>query len=228
MAETIILNEENVKPNQKGNVPVADVDFGNVLNTVSTKWTASPWLTLQWLTSATFATTAATYQTTLSARQQTGSTRSQTTQALKIVDKIIDDAVSYVKVYIVDKYKKDMAKSYYAAFGIAYINKNYLMPKDQNSRTAALTLMINAIALNGFGAKEYGTVFWTDIKEQYDILLTIATNTDSQVATKVGDKNILKKDLKKGLNAVVLTIKANYPENYKEELRNWGFQKEKY
>jgi hypothetical protein len=48
------------------------------------------------------------------------------------------------------------------------------------------------------------------------------------VASKVGDKNILKKDLKKGLNAVVLAIKANYPDNYKEELRNWSFQKEKY
>ena len=114
------------------------------------------------------------------------------------------------------------------AFGIVYIGKNYMMPKDQNSRSAALTLMINAIAVNDFGTKEYGTDFWTDIKARYDVLLTNATTTDSQVASKVGDKNILKKDLKKGLNAVVLAIKANYPDNYKEELRNWGFQKEKY
>jgi hypothetical protein len=48
------------------------------------------------------------------------------------------------------------------------------------------------------------------------------------VASKVGDKNILKKELKKALNAIVNIIKANYPDNYKEELRNWGFQKEKY
>ena len=60
------------------------------------------------------------------------------------------------------------------------------MPKDQNSRSAALTLMINAIALNDFGTKEYGTDFWTDIKARYDVLLTNATTTDSQVASKFG------------------------------------------
>ena len=228
MTDTIILNEENVNPNKTGNVPASDVDFGNVVNTVSIKWTASPWLTLQWLTSATFATKATTYQTILSARQQTGSTRAQTTQALKILDQEIDDAVSYVKVYIIDKYKKDMAKSYYAAFGIVHVNDYYAMPKDQNSRSAALALMIDAIAVNDFSNREFGTVFWTDIKTQYDILLSNATTTDSQVASKVGDKNILKKELKKGLNSIVTSIKANYPDNYKEELRNWGFQKEKY
>jgi hypothetical protein len=149
-------------------------------------------------------------------------------EALKILDKTIDDAVSYVKVYIVDKYKKESATSYYSAFGISYINKNYIIPKDQNSRSAALALMIEAIAVNGFGAKEFGTAFWTDVKAQYDSLLSNALATDSQVATKVGDKNILKKELKKGLNAIVLVIKGNYPDSYKAELRNWGFQKEKY
>ena len=44
----------------------------------------------------------------------------------------------------------------------------------------------------------------------------------------MGNKNILKADLKKSLNAIVSVIKANYPDNYKQELRNWGFQKEKY
>ena len=228
MADTVIPIEENVNSTKNGNVPISDVDFGNVINTVSVKWAASPWLTLQWLTSANFATKATTYQTTLSARQQTGSTRSQTTQALKIMDKTIDEAVSYVKVYIVDKYKKESAQSYYAAFGIVKANDRYTLPIDQNNRSAALTLMINAIAINDFGTKEYGTDFWTDMKAQYDVLLTIATTTDSQVASKVGDKNILKKELKKGLNSIIIAIKANYPDNYKEELRNWGFQKEKY
>ncbi len=29
-------------------------------------------------------------------------------------------------------------------------------------------------------------------------------------------------------NLVYYEIKANYPDSYKAELRNWGFQKEKY
>jgi hypothetical protein len=55
-----------------------------------------------------------------------------------------------------------------------------------------------------------------------------ASTTDGQVAIKVGDKNELKTYLKKVLNALMLVIKGNYPDTYKAELRDWGFQKEKY
>ena len=228
MADEIIPDAGSVKPIRTGNVPVADVDFGTLVQNVSTKWTANVWLTLQWLTPVKFAANAAAYNATLTARQQTGSTRSQTTNALKILDKNIEEAVVYVKGYILETYKKESSKSYYPAFGIAHIGGRYTLPKDQNSRSAALKLMIDAIATNGFGTKEFGTTFWTTTKTQYDVLRAAATTTDSQVSSKVGNKNILKADLKKSLNAIVSVIKANYPDNYKQELRNWGFQKEKY
>ena len=32
----------------------------------------------------------------------------------------------------------------------------------------------------------------------------------------------------KVLNALVWVLKGNFPDTYKEELRSWGFQKEKY
>jgi hypothetical protein len=142
-----------------------------------------------------------------------------------MLDKSIDNALVYVKGYLLDKYKKENDKSYYAAFGI---EKGARYPRDQNSRSAALKLTIEAIAANGFGTKEFGTAFWTGIKTQYDALLTTASNTDSTVSTKVGDKNALKVELKKALNSIILVIKGNYPDTYKQELRNWGFQKEKY
>ncbi len=88
--------------------------------------------------------------------------------------------------------------------------------------------MIDAIASNGFGNKEYGTTFWTTIKTNYDALLAQASGTDGTVATTVSNKNILKAELKKTLNAVINSLKAHYPDTYKAELRNWGLQKEKY
>lgn len=181
-----------------------------------------------WTTATDFAIKTTDYQTTLEARKQTGSARPQITQALKTLDKDINDKIAYVKGYIVDKYKKEAAKSYYASFGFQQIGKAYKLPTDQNGRSAALLLMISAIDSNGFGAKEFGTAYWTGVKTQYDDLLSQASTKDSQVSIKVGDKNILKADLKKVLNAVILTIKANYPDTYKSELRSWGMHKEKY
>ena len=102
------------------------------------------------------------------------------------------------------------------------------MPKDQNSRSEALELMIKGIDANGFNDKTYGKTYWTNIKTQFDSLLQTASTTDGSVSNKVGDKNKLKKGLKKALNAIVLSVKANYPDTYKHELRTLGFQKEKY
>ena len=92
----------------------------------------------------------------------------------------------------------------------------------------ALKLMISALTEHGFEDKEYGLAFWTSLQEQYSVLVKQATTTHGQVAIKVGDKNALKDNLKKGLNAIVHALKANYPDSYKQELRDWGFQKEKY
>ena len=207
------------------NVPLADVDFSNVVKLISAKWATSPWLVLVYITSAQFITKATVFQTTLATRQQSGSTRSQTTKALKLLDKSIENALVYVKNYLLDKYKKESYQSYFSAFGI---ENGGLYPRDQNSRSAALKLTIEAIAANAFGTKEFGTVFWTGIKTQYDALLVTASTTDSAVSTKVGDKNALKTELKKVLNSIIFVIKGNYPDTYKQELRNWGFQKEKY
>ncbi|VXC33739.1 conserved hypothetical protein [Flavobacterium sp. 9AF] len=221
-------NMENTKPTKKGNVPNADLNFGNVVTTVSAKWLTNNWLTLHWLTATQFQTDAINYNATLEARLQTGATRPQLTQSLKALDKTIDNALSYVKGYIIDKYKKENATSYYAAFGIEYKGKKYVFPSDQNKRIAALKLMIDSLAIHGFENKEYGVAFWTPLLEQYSLFVKEATKTDGQVAIKVGDKNALKENLKKGLNAIVYTLKANYPDSYKQELRDWGFQKEKY
>ncbi len=226
--ETTQTTTVKVKVNKTATVPNKDVDFGKVVNSVSVKWSTSPWLELLWTTSTDFATKTASYQTTLGARIQTGSGRPQITQALKTLDKDINDKISYVKGYIVDKYKKEAAKSYYASFGFQLVGKAYKLPTDQNGRSAALTLMITAIESNGFGAKEFGTTYWSDIKNQYNSLLSQALTKDSQVSIKVGDKNILKADLQKALNSIILVIKGNYPDTYKAELRSWGMQKEKY
>jgi hypothetical protein len=216
------------KPVKKSNVPAADIDFGNLGNTVSKNWNASPWLTIKWITAAEFATTTANYYSTLDTRLKKGGSRPQVTKAIKVVEKKIDEGVLNVKNYIVEKYKKDNAKSYYASFGIIQNGTNFSLPKDQDGRSKALELLVESIDKNGFGDKQYGSTFWAGIQKEYDALLEDASTTDSTISNKVGDKNTLKKEIKKALNSIIQIIRGNYPDTYKTELRNWGFQKEKY
>jgi hypothetical protein len=216
------------KPVKRTNVPRVDLDFGNLSNTISAKWTTTPWLTLQWLTATDFATKTANYYSTLGSRMKKGGARPQVTKALQIAEKKIDEGVLNVKNYIIEKYKKDNAKSYYPSFGIVQKGNGFALPKDQDGRSKALELLVEAIAENGFGDKQYGTKFWKAIQTEYDTLLETASATDSSISSNVGDKNVLKKEIKKALNSIIAIIRGNYPDTYKTELRNWGFQKEKY
>lgn len=228
MNENATSTTTQTKVKKTATVPVADVNFGNVVTSVSNKWATNNWLVLKWLTATNFNTDAVAYNTILTNRIQQGASRPQITKALKVLDKKMDDALIYVKGYIVDKYKKENATSYYASFGIEYKNNRYFFPIDQNNRLIAIAQMIDALTTNGFGTKEFGVAFWTPIQTEYKALIQSATQTDGSVATKVGDKNKLRQSLNKGLNAILNALKANYPDTYKQELRDWGFQKEKY
>jgi hypothetical protein len=228
MANEVTPPQTNAKPTTKSNVPVADVDFGKVATDVAKKWTDTAAITLIWTTAPEFTANAAAYNVELSKRKQVGGTRPQITQALSELDNQIDDGMSYVKGYIIDKYKKESGASYFPAFGIIHKSNKYIIPTDRNSRSAAMTMMLEALIVNGFDTKEYGTAFWTPIKTQYDTLLGQATTTDGTVSTKVSSKNTLKALLKKSMNCLIYVLQGNYPDTYKAELRAWGFQKEKY
>ena len=94
--EETTQNSEKSKPVKKRTVPTADIDFGNVITNVSTKWTANNWLTLKWLTALQFKNNAASYNTILDARMNSGATKPQISQALKNLDNQMDEHLSYV------------------------------------------------------------------------------------------------------------------------------------
>ena len=67
-----------------------------------------------------------------------------------------------------------------------------------------------------------------NLYKEFNAQVAQSSVLDGQISVSVGDKNVLKNTLRKGLNSVIGIIKANYPDTYKQELRDWGFQKEKY
>lgn len=209
-------------------IPNSDLDLCAVAKSASAAWNGNSWLTLVYTSASEFANYVAEFDTLLDDRLLTGSTRPETTKKLEVINKKMERALIYVKGYLSEKYGKEVATSYYAAFGIKYKRKRYMFPEDQNKRSAALTLMVRGISTHGFNLKAYGTDFWTNIKNEYNVLLGLAVTSDGEVSDLVGDKNILKKKIKKTLISIIHSIKSNYPDTYKHKLRQWGFQKEKY
>lgn len=215
------------KPTSKGNIPSADVDLVMVATEVAAKWALKPEIGLVWITVADFTAKTTNLKLVFESRMLIGSERPQITQQLKTLDQQINSHLRYVKNYLDDKYKQS-AISYYPAFGIVYVNKSYILPKDRNSRLEALNLMINGLNENNLSTKEFGTAFWQTLRTEYQLLLNRAVANDGMVAIKVGDMNAYKKEIRSTLNCLIYAIKANYPLTYKSELRDWGFQREKY
>lgn len=228
MPNKVINPQTKEKINSTNNVPASDISFGKVAVDVATKWMATPAITVLWKTSAEFSDEVTAYNNILSKRRNDGGNRPQLTKALVTLDKQINNGLLYVKGYIIDKYKKETAPSYYPSFGIEFRYKKYIFPIDRNKRLSSLKMMVDAIDANGFGSKEYGTAYWTSIQTQYALLLQQTTTLDGTISIKVSTKNQLKASLKKAMNSLILILKGHYPDTYKAELRAWGFQKEKY
>lgn len=209
-------------------LPAKDLELGAIATLASAKWTVSTWLTLLWLTPAEFATLVVNYKAALTIRNISGGTKKGVVQSMKLINKEIDDAMVYVKGYILEIFKKDRAKSMYATFGIQSKDGHYNLPDDIDGRAAALGTLLTAIRDNGLDDKEYGRAFWDDIKARFDELASQTTSLSSTISVKVGDKKELKKELLLALNSLIKAIQANYPHTWKEELRAWGFQKERY
>ena len=224
-----VTNQEGAKKTVKtASIPRADSDFGKVTKDVSDAWTANNWLTLHYTTAAVFAAKSASFNTLLAARQSEGGTRPQVTSSLQKLNEEIDGSVKIVKNYIEEKFRTERPESYYPAFGIAFVNKHYTFPQDQSNREDALTLMLSGLRTHDMEDRIYGRTYWTDIRDRYIALVVQGRALDGGISDKVGDKNVLKKELKIVLNSIVNVIKGNFPDTYKQELRKWGLQKEKY
>ena len=221
-------NPEEHKVVKTKSLPAKELELGAIATLASAKWTVSTWLTLLWLTPVQFATLVVNYKAALTIRNISGGTKKGVVQSMKLINKEIDDAMVYVKGYILEIFKKDRAKSMYATFGIQSKDGHYNLPDDIDGRAAALGTLLTAIRDNGLDDKEYGRAFWDDIKARFDELASQTTSLSSTISVKVGDKKELKKELLLALNSLIKSIQANYPHTWKEELRAWGFQKERY
>lgn len=221
-------NDPKPKVVKKRVLPTKDIDLGAVATLVSNMWLTNNWLLLLWLTSAQFRTIVTNFNANLTLRNRTGGTKKGVSKELELINIEIDDALAYLKGYILEKFKKDRATSMYASFGIVHKNEKYMLPQDIDGRKEALATLLEAISANDFDSREYGRDYWREIKSRFDELAQQATALSGTISEKVGDNSQLRKEIQLALNSLIKAIQANYPHTWKEELRKWGFQKERY
>ena len=214
--------------NKKGVMPRKEKDLYGVATFVSGKWESTPALTLIWTDSKAFKDCIAEFGMSLSSKDGDGGERAPVTQNLKSLDKDIDKDIKHLKGYLAEKYDAKEALAYYAKFGIVKVSSAHKLPVDRNKRMAALDLLCNAVAAEGFADKKYGKAHWEAIRTQYQELYKGASELDGKISAEVATKQMCILQIRKTLNSIIKLLQANYPDNPAAKLREWGFQKEKY
>ncbi|MDR1172832.1 MAG: hypothetical protein LBL24_10290 [Bacteroidales bacterium] len=220
--------EVKSKKSRQGATPRKEADIITVAANIAASWKNRPGLILAWTTPDSLTDAAGIFKTSVTVRNETKGDRAVITRTLQSINTEVDQSVRYVKGYIADMFQAKEAPVYYGQFGIAKERGRFKMPDDNDKRQLALEQMVKAIDRHGMGDRKYGNPYWTNIYEQFVQAKSRASDSDSSSAEHVSIKTEQKALIRKTLNALIHLIKANYPDTWKEEMRIWGFQKEKY
>lgn len=218
------------KKSVKSNVAKKDTDFSTLATTVSDVWLSRPNITLVWKTANDFKDEVAAFTLLLNSKDNTGKDRPRITHDLQQCNDALDKGIAALKRAIDNDAKSiEEARATYARFGIVLENHTYRLPAERNKRLFALKLLLPALVTAGYDKKpSIGTAYFTPLIAQYAGLSDLATNTDKDVSGIIGNKNAQKQNIKKVLIALLRVLEGNYPDTYKNELRAWGFQREKF
>ncbi len=222
------MTEKVKSKKSKGTLPRKEADINTIATDVAVSWEQRPQFTLLWTDAARMKESVATFGTSYAGRKDVKGSRRSVTKDLGEVNREINKSIEFVKGYVRELHSTKNAPTHYESFGIVKEGTTYKLPSDNDKRLYALDQMLKGIAQYNLGDRKYGETYWTEIRERFARIKAQASESDKTSAEHVGIKSEQKAVIRKTLNALVHLIKANYPDTWKEELRIWGFQKEKY
>ncbi|MDR2928334.1 MAG: hypothetical protein LBV41_09085 [Cytophagaceae bacterium] len=209
-------------------IPEKEADVISVSYSVAGMWAKKGANWLAWATPQEFLEAVGVFESSYDIRSNTKGKRATITKGLAYINIEIDTGVNYVKGYIAEKFSAKDASSYYSHFGMVKVSGSYRIPRDQNKRERSLKQMISGIEQYELSDRKYGKAYWEDVHSRFETIRKSAIAIDSISAEHVNIKAQKKAYICKVLNSLVYIIKGNYPDSWKDELRVWGFQKEKY
>lgn len=211
-----------------GNIPKNVAELVELSKRALKEWNKYPFYYIKWTTPEQFEKSINLFENSFEGRITAKGARSVITSELKTVNTEIDDNLKYVKNYIVDLYSKKDAPAHYPEFGIVKVGSNYMLPRDNDKRLFSIRQLVEAIKHPELANKKYGSEYWEDVLVRFNIAKDSAATKDSASSQYITDRDEQKVLVVQTLNSLIYLIKACYPTNWREELRIWGFQKEKY
>ncbi|MBC8081736.1 MAG: hypothetical protein H7Z21_00865 [Hymenobacter sp.] len=188
-------------------------------------WITNSQLVFIWTTAAEFGPKAVAFEAAVTAREQAGMMRPQVSGDLRALDAKMEDGLNYVKGYIAEKFTKVRAKEYYAQFGIETYRDAYILPADQGERLKALDKLLAALLATGLDGRDYGTAYWTPIRQDYATATGQATDAAQSVTKAIADREPLQAYVLDVLQAMLSLLDAQYrnPQERTAKRRELGY-----
>jgi hypothetical protein len=215
------------KPRKTPLLPANDQQLAALAVFAARYWQTESWLTLRHSTAAQFLQQAEAYEAAVASRQQVGSVRPIDADELLNLDAQIDENLYRVKNRLTDKYDKKSALAHYPTVGITKYNGAYVLDRDRTRRAAALQVLVQGLSTEKITDGDYGLAFWQPIAERYQQLVQQLTDTNGAVSKAVSHKDTMRDAVETVLSSLAKVLDGNYPDKqeYKAQLRAWGFQK---
>ncbi|MDR2139154.1 MAG: hypothetical protein LBP50_06370 [Tannerella sp.] len=214
------------KETTTGNRSGAGTDLIVVARNIVKAWKKRPAYTLFWINPKQLDQSVRELETGLKGKT-VKEERSLPTRDIKDLNLIINRHLVHVKGYLMDSFSKKEAQTHYARFGIVKLSSGrYGFPVDGEQRLHALQQLVKALATSEFRDRRYGYRHWKNILARFKESKSLASY--SALPQDIRQKTEQKEMVRQTLNALILLIRANHPQHWRNELSAWGFRKEQY
>lgn len=215
------------KKKRTATVPQTELDILAVANDLVKVWDEDE-LKIKWVTKAEFVEAVTKYNENIDVVISHKGSRSPQVKEISNLDKEINTHISKIKGALAAKFGNKDKFSHFADFGIERDGNVYVLPLNRDQRLKALQTLVVAIDNYELALYDYGKEYWQDVLDKYTQLSNEIRGKSGDISHTVIEKNNMKTMIVKVLNAVINGLKMNYPDDYRQEMRKWGFQKDKY
>ena len=211
----------------KATIPHRETEFLSVAKNVQKYWSASE-LKLGWTDADELLVKMNDLLTNTEQARSIKANRRPISREIKLLMAEINSNLSSVRTAVKMKLGEENYDVYLTQLGFVHSSRGYLFPFNAESIIISLTQLINGIARLELSPYLYDEAYWQAMLEKFKTKVETSRKMAADLSALVSQKLILKSDIRKTLNSVVLLLRANYPDSYKHVLRSWEVQKERF
>jgi len=216
----------SLNPFRKNPIPTNDQDLYALAKRVSTNYQLANF-EVQSVSKAYFADLVQQFEVALGDMHEKRTDRNPAITKIAELRKINNSKIQHVKNYLTDKYGKDMAKRYYADFGIEKKGLKYILPPGMDVHYQSLLKLTAALPKHGFENNNYGLPFWQKQMNEYKTLIDLSTRSTEAISSHSAAKKKIKKQISESLVSIRFTIRGNSRGDYAAGWREIGFLDER-